>query len=178
MGPPPITTRVVAGFHLAHAHIVAGHGDRLDQRARAQRNSSGEAVQGVGRHGPEPLERAGGIDPDELQVLADVAGGRRGRPGSAPQGSSGRTVTRSPTLPALHARTHRGDGPRHLVPHDVREPQPVGHCAVEEVQVGTADTAVRDANLHLARARCGRDTLPDPDSLVPFVKARFHKSSP
>ena len=122
----------MAGFHLAHAHVVAGHRDGFDQRGQPQGKSVREAVQSVGRHGPKSLQSARGIDPDELQVVADVAlaGAARRAVSAGIERPHRDTIAR---LPAFHPRSHRRNGARHLMAHHVRQPKPVRHRAVEQV---------------------------------------------
>jgi hypothetical protein len=52
---------------------MASHSERLDQCALCQRQICRQPVQSVNRHRPQTLQRAGRIDPDEFQVLADMA---------------------------------------------------------------------------------------------------------
>ena len=62
-----------ARFHFAQPHVMAGHRDRLDQRALLEREMVRQAMQRVRGHGPQALHGAGRVDADEFQFLADVA---------------------------------------------------------------------------------------------------------
>ena len=85
-------------LQLAHAHVVAGHRHRFHHGALAQRERIRQTVQRVRRHGPHALQRARRIDPDELQVVADVAVARhagRAMPAGVER-THGHAVARAP----------------------------------------------------------------------------------
>jgi hypothetical protein len=56
----------------------------------------------------------------------------------------------------------------------VRERETVRHGAVEEVQVGSANSAECYADLDVARTGFDRQTRADSDGLVAFKKSRLH----
>ena len=94
--------------------------------------------------------------------------------GQSPHGSSGRTVTRSPAFQPVDAAADRGDGARHFVPHDVGQRQAVRHGAVKQMQVGAADAAVGDLDLHLPGARLHGHALADAEGPIAFEEYRLH----
>jgi hypothetical protein len=57
----------------------------------------------------------------------------------------------------------------------VRQAQAVGHGPVKQMQIGAADSAIFDADLHLARGRFHRDAGADLKLLISFEKGRSHK---
>ena len=58
---------------LGAPYVVDRDGDGLDERGGAQVRRPGAAgTRGRGGHVPERLQRAGGVDADEVEVLADV----------------------------------------------------------------------------------------------------------
>ncbi len=162
-----------AGLQFTHPNVVASDRDGLDESALAQGKRIGQAMQGVGGHGPHALERAGSIDADELQVMADVAvahaAGRTGAAGI--ERAHGDAISR---LPAGNAGTDGGERAGHFMSHDVRQSQAVGHGAVKQMQIRAADSAVLDFDLHLAGA--GRDlrAVADAQGPIAFKKCRTH----
>ena len=129
---------------------MAGDGDGFNQRGVEQGQIIGQRVQGVRRHRPEALHGAGGVDADELEFGADVgvaapAGGADAAGRERPDGNAvaGR--------PAVDAGADGGDGARTFVADHLRELDPVVHVAVEQMEVGTADPAMGDLDLDLAR---------------------------
>jgi len=125
----------------------------------------GQGVQGVRRHGPEALHGAGGVDADELEFGADVgvaapAGGADAAGRERPNGDA---VARRPALdPGADGR----DGARAFVADHLREFDAVVHVAVEQMEVGTADSAVGDLDLDLARGGGDGDAGSDGDCPV------------
>ena len=94
--------------------------------------------------------------------------------GQCPHGSSGRTVTRSPALQPVDAAAQRGDGARHLVPHDVRQRQAVRHGAVKQVEIGAADAAEGNPNLHLPGARLHGHAVAHTECPIAFEEYGLH----
>jgi len=93
----------------------------------------------------------GGPSRLEVEVLADVLVARpAGRAGVVPaQRHHGDRVTGPP---ALHAGADAQDPAGHLVPEDSRGGDPGVHVAVEDVQIGAADTGVGGCQFHLSGA--------------------------
>ena len=92
----------------------------------------------MGRHSPKSLKGAGRIDPDELQVLANVP--MPGAAGGAITAGVQRTRGNAIAGPvAIHGRSDRRDSAGHLVPHHVRQMETIRHGAVKQVEVGPAD---------------------------------------
>ena len=174
MGPPPITTANSPVLQVAHAHVVAGHGHGLHHGALRSAERIGQAVQGVRGHRPHALQRARRIDADELQVLADVAvaGGAGGAIAARVERTHGDAVARAP---ARHSAAHAGDGARHFVAHHVRQGQTVRHGAVKEMQVGAADAAIGNADLHLPGARLHGHAFAHAQCPIAFEEYRLHE---
>ncbi len=60
------------------------------------------------------------------------------------------------------------------MPHDVRQGQAVRHGAVKQVQVGAADAAEGNLNLHLSRLRLYGHALAHAESTIAFEEYRLH----
>ena len=143
---------LLAPGDLGAAHVVHGHRRRLDQRGPVQRKSVGQPDQGGGGHGPALLHRTRRVDADEVQVLADVLMPRTaGRAGVVPAQRHHRDRVTGP--PALHPRPDPHHPAGHLMPQDGGRTHPGIHVAVEDMQIGTADTDKGGSQLHLTRAR-------------------------
>lgn len=139
---------------LCAADVV--HGDRrgLDQRGPVQGKGVGQPDERRGGHGPALLHRAGGVDADEVEVLADVLMAfEAGRAGVVP--AQRHHSDRVPGRPAVHAGADADDPAGHLVPQDGGCGHPGVHVAVEDVQVGAADADIGGRELHLAGTRGG-----------------------
>ena len=101
------------------AHVVHGDGDRLDERGVVEAQAGGQATSDLAGHVPELLQRAGGVDADEVQVLADVrVAGEAGGAGAVPveRHHGDRVAGR----PAGHAGADGVDRAAHLVAEDQR----------------------------------------------------------
>ena len=127
-----------------------GHGDRFDEGSGIQCDLGGECDERARRHVPERLQGAGRVDADEVEVLADVGvAGEAGGTGSVPgQRHDGDGVADAPPLDAV---ADRGDRAAHLVAEHEGLLDAGVHVAVQDVQVGAAQSDVRNAQLHLAR---------------------------
>ena len=92
-----------------------------------------------------------------------------------PQGSSGRTVTRSPGCQPVTPLPIAVMVPDISCPMTCGRCQAVRHGAVKQVQIGAADAAVGNPDLHLARS--GRDGRAGThaDSLIAFEKCGSHE---
>ena len=167
----------LAGGHLAAANVVARNRQRLDERGPSQVDGGREPVEREGGHRPGALERARGVDAEELEVAADVAhalvGGRLAARVERPHDDV--LADRE----AVDARAELGNRPRHLVPDDLRHPHAVVHVAVRDVEIRAADAAEPDVEPDLARPR--RDHLAFPEREPPralVVHGRHCVSTP
>ena len=95
--------------------------------------------------------------------------------GQCPHGSSGRTVTRSPALQPSTPLPTSGDGARHFVPHHVRQRHAVSHGAVKQVEVGAADAAEGNADLHLPGARLHGYAVAHTECPIAFEEYGLHE---
>ena len=147
---------LLAGSELRAADVVHRDRDRLDERGVVERASRRQRDERLGGHVPQPLQRAGGVDADEVEVLADVRCCRRGTPGQVPSHASGMTVTASPTLQPVTPSPSAAIVPLISCPNTRGVCDAGVHVAVQDVQVGAAEAGVGHRDLHLTGSRsCG-----------------------
>ena len=138
----------------ARPHVVHGHGGGLDQGGVRQRQmlAAGGRACGAGTV-QRALHRAGGVDADEGQAVADVRVTRRGRRGTSPHQRQRHDGDRVADRPAGHPVTDaRRSGRTSRVRSPPGRPTRWSMCAVQDVQVGAADAGVGHLDPHLARA--------------------------
>ena len=152
-------------------HVVHRDGGWLDKSCIAQRHAFREADQQTSRDRPRLLHRTRRVDADEDEPLADVAvPGKAGGTLTAPLQRHDRD--RVSLGPVRHARTDLDDATRHLVTDDRRCADAVIHRSVQDVQVGPADTGVRNRDAHLTGARWHEADLDDVDRPVAEIPRR------
>ncbi len=160
--------------HLAATHVVAGHRERLGERAEAQVDSRRQRVKRECRHRPRRLQRAGCVDAEKLQTTADVAepaiGGRLTARVERPHHHSVADGE------ALHLRAERGNGSRHLVPDHLRRMNSPVHRTVCDVQVGAAQPAIGHIQPDISRTRLLLDAIADGEHALAFVVDRAHRT--
>ena len=140
--------RHLVGTELGSPDVVACDREGLGQCGGLQVDPRRQPMKRERRHGPGALECAWCIDPEELEVPADMAEALVGRClASRVEWPHDDGVA---DLEAVHARPELGHCSRHLVPDHLRCADTVIHSAVRDVQVRPADPAVRDLEPHLA----------------------------
>ena len=132
-------------------------------------------MQRVRGDGPQSLHGTGRINADELQFLADVvvASFASGALIASIQWANGDGIANRPIGDAIAEDFNFA---RHFMTHDLRHFDALIHVAKVNVQVGSADAAMRDANLNLTGSRRDGDARTNGNRLVAFIKGRFHFS--
>ncbi len=159
---------------LRAAHIVDGDGNGLDECGVVESQAVGQRHERLGGYVPQPLQRAGGVDADEVEVLADVGvSGETGRAGSIPrERHDGHAVA---DAPPAHALAERGDRAAHLVAEDEGGRDAGIHVAVQDVQIRAAQSRVGDGDLHLTGCRGHSGCLGDPDRAIAHITRCQHR---
>jgi hypothetical protein len=153
---------------------VARDRERLGQRAEAQVDVGWKAMQRESRDRPRSLQCARRIDPEELQVLADVTESAVGRRLAARV--EGAHDDRVPDAEPRDVRADLGHRARHLVADHLRGVHARVHRPVRDVQVGPAHAAVRDVEAHLARAGGLGTAVSDGEGAAALVVHRGHRT--
>jgi len=128
---------------------VAGDSDGFYEGSVFESQVIGQAVERVSGNGPETLHRAGGVNANEFQLLADVAVTAQagGTLAAWVEGADGDAVAWFPIFDIVaDCFDHRAA----FVADDLGKLDAVVHVAVEEMEVGSADAAVGDSELDLA----------------------------
>ena len=81
------------------------------------------------------------------------------------------TIARGEPCNAIAQRSNRAG---HLVSHDLRKVHAAVHLAMEDVQIGSADAAMRDTDLYLSFCWQRRNAVANADRFVSFVIGSFH----
>ena len=120
-------------------------------------------------NGPHCLQCSRRVDSNKLQSLADMGMTSVAR-GALPTGierTDGNMIAR---LEILNPVTHCANRAGNFVSEDLWNPHPVIHVPVEQMQVGSANSAVCDLELNLVRARQLRRAFADSHTSVSFVE--------
>ena len=160
---------------LATTDVVAGDRERLGQGGEAEVDGGRKRMDGEGRHGPGGLQGARSVDADELQLTADMA-----------ETTISRRLLARVERPHddVVPRTERGDAvsdfgdrPRHLVADHHRHRHSCIHLAARDVQVGTAQSAVRDLEPDLSWTGPSQSRAPHREGARALVVDSVHPTS-
>ena len=152
---------------------MASNRERFDQRSMLQRKLGGQPQQCFRGDGPGTLKCSRRVDTHEVQVLADVAmSGGAGRTVAA--GVEGHNRDAVAQLPLGDSGASLGDGPRHLVPEDRRHLDSLIHGAMENVQIGAANSAMRHIDSYFTSARDHRAALAKVNRSISRVECCLH----
>jgi hypothetical protein len=123
------------------------------------------------------LERAWGVDAEELELVADV---RMPRPASRAMTAGIERPDYDPVtgLPSRDSGADLSDQAGHLVPYDLRDVNALIHVALVDVEVRPADAAVCNKQSHLARAGAADLGLAQLYRLASLIVCSFHLSYP
>jgi hypothetical protein len=139
----------VALLHVAAANVVNSHRGGFNKRGVIESQRGRKRDEHLGRNVPVALQRTGGVDANEVEVLADVlVSCQARRAGAIPvERHDGDGVT---CLPACNAVTECRNRSTHLVAKHERRRHALIHVPVQDVQVGATQARIRDFDLHLA----------------------------
>jgi len=167
----------LASSQTRSSDVVHGHCRWLDQCGMFEIHSVGQPNEQFGGHIPPVLHRARRIDAKENKLRANVSVAAETCSAAAARfdWQHGDRVAHGPSG---NARAHSRNRSRAFVSDGCGGFDSRVHGTMKDVDVGAADSGVRDGDLHLTRPRCRDGDLGDADVSWPVVRCGTHALLP